>query len=57
MFLLFFRDTIAFIPLLIILPFWFGLLGAWMALPLANLIALFAVLFWAKKELRRFETS
>jgi Na+-driven multidrug efflux pump len=55
MFLLFFRDTIAFIPLLIILPFWFGLWGVWLALPLANLIALFAVFFWAKKELRRFK--
>lgn len=57
MFLLFFRDTIAFIPLLIILPFWFGLWGVWLALPIANLIALFAVIFWAKKELRRFETN
>jgi Na+-driven multidrug efflux pump len=57
MFLLFFRDTIAFIPLLIILPFWFGLWGVWLALPIANLIALFAVIFWAKKELRRFETK
>jgi len=57
MFLLFCRDSIAFIPLLIILPLYFGLLGAWLALPLANLIALFAVIFWAKKELRRFETS
>ena len=57
MFLLFFRDSIAFIPLLIILPIWFGLLGVWLALPLANLMAFFMVLFWAKKELRRFETN
>ncbi|PKN06811.1 MAG: MATE family efflux transporter [Deltaproteobacteria bacterium HGW-Deltaproteobacteria-7] len=57
MFLLLFRDSIAFIPLLIILPFCFGLSGAWMALPLANLIALFAVLHWTKKELRRLERS
>jgi Na+-driven multidrug efflux pump len=57
MFLLFFRDTIAFIPLLIILPLWFGLWGVWLALPLANLIALFAVLFWAIKELRHFEKN
>jgi putative MATE family efflux protein len=55
MFLLFFRDSISLIPLLIILPLWFGLMGAWLALPLANLIAFFAVIFWAKKELRRFE--
>jgi Na+-driven multidrug efflux pump len=57
MFLLFFRDSIALIPLLIILPFWFGFWGVWLAMPLANLLAFFMVLFWAKKELRRFETS
>ena len=57
MFLLFLRDSISLIPLLIILPLWFGLMGAWLAMPLANLIAFFAVLYWAKKELRRFETS
>ena len=57
MFLLFFRDSISLIPLLIILPLWFGLMGVWLALPLANLIAFFAVIFWAEKELRRFETS
>jgi putative MATE family efflux protein len=58
MFLLFFRDCIALIPLLILLPLWFGLAGAWLAMPFANLLALFAVLYYAKKELRRFnETS
>ena len=54
MFLLFLRDGVTLIPLLIILPLYFGLTGAWLALPLANLIALFAVIFWSKKELRRF---
>jgi putative MATE family efflux protein len=57
MFLLLIRDAIAFIPLLIILPLYFGITGAWLALPLANLIALFAVLYWAKKEIKRFETA
>jgi putative MATE family efflux protein len=57
MFLLFFRDSILLIPLLIILSSSFGLLGAWLALPLANLLAFFAVLFWAKKDLRRFGTN
>ncbi len=54
MFLLFFRDSAAFIPLLFILPFFFGITGAWMALPLANLIALFVIIYWTKKELKRF---
>jgi putative MATE family efflux protein len=57
MFLLFLRDSISLIPLLIILPFWFGLWGVWLALPLANLIAFFAVIYWAKKELRRFNET
>ncbi|MDI6742766.1 MAG: MATE family efflux transporter [Smithella sp.] len=55
MFLLFVRDIVVFIPLLIILPSFWGLTGAWVALPLANLIALFTVIYWARKEMRRFE--
>ena len=54
MFLLFFRDTILLMPLLIVLSSWKGLLGAWFALPIANFIAFFIVLFWANRELRRF---
>ena len=50
MFLLFFRESISLIPLLIILSLWFGLLGAWLALPLANLIAFIAVIFYVKKN-------
>ena len=55
MFLLFFRDVILLIPLLIVLSSWLGLFGAWLALPIANIIAFFVILFWAKKELRRFD--
>jgi putative MATE family efflux protein len=54
MFLLFFRDVIILIPLLIVLSSWKGLAGAWFALPIANFIAFFLVLFWANRELRRF---
>ena len=54
MFLLFFRDVIILIPLLIVLSSWKGLSGAWFALPIANFIAFFLVLFWANRELRRF---
>jgi putative MATE family efflux protein len=55
MFLLFFRDSVLLIPLLILLSSWLGLWGAWLALPIANIIAFFVILFWAKKELRRFD--
>jgi putative MATE family efflux protein len=54
MLLLFFRDSILLIPLLILLSSWLGLWGAWLALPIANIIAFFVILFWAKKELHRF---
>ncbi|MEI6610644.1 MAG: MATE family efflux transporter [Deltaproteobacteria bacterium] len=54
MFLLFFRDVIILVPLLIVLSSWKGLAGAWFALPIANFIAFFVILFWAKKELQRF---
>lgn len=54
MFLLFFRDTVLLMPLLIVLSSWKGLSGAWFALPIANFIAFFLVLFWANRELRRF---
>ncbi len=56
MVLLFFRDVLLLIPLLIVFSSRFGLFGAWLALPLANIIAFFAILYWAKKELRRFDT-
>jgi Na+-driven multidrug efflux pump len=54
MFLLFFRDVIILIPLLIVLSSWKGLAGAWFALPIANFIAFFVILFWANRELQRF---
>lgn len=54
MFLLFFRDVVILIPLLIVLSSWKGLAGAWFALPIANFVAFFLILFRAKKELHRF---
>ena len=49
--LLFFRDSLVFIPLLLMLPHFFGITGVWLALPLTNVVALFVVIFWTKKEL------
>jgi putative MATE family efflux protein len=56
MFLLFFRDAILLIPLLIILSSLFGLPGAWLALPIAYITGFLIILFWSKKELDRFKT-
>lgn len=57
MLLLFFRDSAIFIPLLMILPAFWGISGVWMALPLTNFIALFVVIFWTKKALRAKEST
>lgn len=56
MLLLFFRDSILLIPLLIILPSWLGLFGAWLAMPISSIIAFFVIIFLVKKELRRFDS-
>lgn len=55
--LLFFRDSILLIPLLLVLSSWLGLFGAWLALPVANISAFFVILYFANKELRRFATG
>lgn len=55
MFLLFFRDTVLLIPLLIALSSTIGIMGAWLAIPISNILAFFLILFYAKKELRRFQ--
>ncbi len=57
MVILFIRDVIVFIPLLLILPLFFGLTGAWVALPLASMMELLLVVYLAKKELKKIESS
>ena len=52
MVLLLMRDALVLIPMLFILPPWFGLNGVWMAQPLSNLLAFFVILFWTKREFR-----
>ncbi|MEI8172828.1 MAG: MATE family efflux transporter [Deltaproteobacteria bacterium] len=52
MILLLMRDALVLIPMLFILPPWFGLNGVWMAQPLSNLLAFFIILFWTKREFR-----
>jgi len=55
MVILFIRDILVFIPLLVILPLFLGITGAWLALPLANAMELFLVVYLAKKELQKIE--
>jgi putative MATE family efflux protein len=57
MFLLFIRDSILLIPLLLVLSSFFGLWGAWLALPIVNFIAFFIILIFVRKEFRRFSIN
>lgn len=57
MLVLLLRDIVFFIPLLMILPLFWGITGAWLAAPLASMIGLFIVTYWARKELRRIEST
>ncbi len=50
MVLLLTRDALFLLPLVFILPLWFGLNGVWMAQPLSNLFAFFMILYWTKRE-------
>lgn len=56
MIILFIRDILVFVPLLMLLPLFWGITGAWLAQPLAGFIELFLVIYWGEKELRKLET-
>jgi len=57
MLLLLFRDTVLLIPLLIILPNWFGITGVWLAIPVSFVLSFIVVLYFALKELERFKSQ
>lgn len=57
MLLMFVRDVFFLIPLLLLLPNFFGLNGIWMANPISSGIAFFVILVWAGKELRVIEAK
>jgi putative MATE family efflux protein len=44
------RDLVLLIPMLFLLPVWFGLNGVWMAQPLSNLFAFFIIYYWTMRE-------
>ena len=57
MVLLLLRDAFFLIPLIYILPTWFGLNGIWMAQSFSNLLAFFIILFCTQRELRKIRQS
>jgi putative MATE family efflux protein len=57
MVLLLLRDAFFLIPLIYILPTWFGLNGVWMAQSFSNLLAFFIIFFCTKRELHKIRKS
>jgi len=50
--LLLMRQMIFVIPLLSLLPLYFGLIGVWMAQPISNILSLFIIAYWTRREFR-----
>ncbi|MBE9546130.1 MAG: MATE family efflux transporter [Proteobacteria bacterium] len=48
------RHLAFLVPLLFILPLWFGLNGVWLAHPVSTVLMFFIALFWTKREFRTF---
>ena len=48
------RHLVFLVPLLFILPHWFGLNGVWLAHPLSTVLMFCIALFWTKREFRKF---
>jgi putative MATE family efflux protein len=49
------RQLVFLIPLIYILPSFFGLNGVWMAQPIANVLVFFIILSWAQREFKILE--
>jgi Na+-driven multidrug efflux pump len=47
------RQFLFVVPLIYIMPFYFGLDGVWMAQPISNIISFSIILVWIKIEMRR----
>jgi len=50
MYLLLIRDLFFLIPMLFMMPVWFGLNGVWMAQPVSNLLVFFIIFYWKSRE-------
>lgn len=45
------------IPFLLLLPYWFGIDGVWLAVPISNIALAFPVLFWVLYQWRQLHTD
>lgn len=50
MVLLMIRQVVFLIPLIYLLPLFFGLNGVWMSQPVSNVVVFFIILYWTKRE-------
>lgn len=57
MWLMFIRDMLLLVPLLIILPPFFGVSGVWLAQPLSSVVAFFIIRHRALREIRSFREA
>ncbi len=51
------RQFLFVVPLIYIMPFYFGLDGVWMAQPVSNVISFSIIFFWIKGEMRRLRET
>jgi Na+-driven multidrug efflux pump len=49
------RQVIVFAPLLLLMPYFWGLDGMWMAIPIADLASAFVTLVLLRRELARLK--
>lgn len=48
------RQAFIFIPLVFVLPLWFGTLGVWLAFPISDVLATLLTGFYLRKEVRKY---
>jgi Na+-driven multidrug efflux pump len=48
------RQAFFFIPLVYLLPLWFGSLGVWLAFPISDVLATIVTGYFLRREIKRF---
>ena len=48
------RQALLFIPLVFLLPMWFGTIGVWLAFPISDVLATIITGYFLRREINRF---
>jgi Na+-driven multidrug efflux pump len=48
------RQALLFIPLVLLLPMWFGTIGVWLAFPISDVLATIITGYFLRREIKRF---